>query len=149
MERCVISIIVPVYKAEKYLSRCIASLLSQSFTAFELLLIDDGSPDNSGKICNDWAAKTAVFAYCVKRTRGQRGPQQGLDEARGEYIVFVDSDDYVGADYLKHLYEEAVGSRLHCDTGIYDCVGASGQAIYNRFYSVYVCRSGYKGTVSQ
>lgn len=50
MEQCVISVIIPVYKAEKYLSRCIASLLVQSFTAFELLLIDDGSPDNSGKI---------------------------------------------------------------------------------------------------
>ena len=53
MEQCVISVIIPVYKAEKYLSRCIASLLAQSFTAFELLLIDDGSPDNSGKICHD------------------------------------------------------------------------------------------------
>ena len=57
MEQCVISVIIPVYKAEKYLSRCIASLLAQSFTAFELLLIDDGSPDNSGKICHDWAER--------------------------------------------------------------------------------------------
>ena len=57
MEQCVISVIIPVYKAEKYLSRCIASLLVQSFTAFELLLIDDGSPDNSGKICHDWAER--------------------------------------------------------------------------------------------
>ena len=57
MEQCVISVIIPVYKVEKYLSRCIASLLAQSFTAFELLLIDDGSPDNSGKICHDWAER--------------------------------------------------------------------------------------------
>lgn len=107
MERCVISIIVPVCKAEKYLSRCIASLLSQSFTAFELLLIDDGSPDNSGKICNDWAAKDCRIRVLRQKNAGVSAARnRGLDEARGEYIVFVDSDDYVGADYLKHLYEE-------------------------------------------
>ena len=107
MERCVISIIVPVYKAEKYLSRCVASLLSQSFTAFELLLIDDGSPDNSGKICNDWAAKDCRIRVLRQKNAGVSAARnRGLDEARGEYIVFVDSDDYVGADYLKHLYEE-------------------------------------------
>ena len=68
MEQCVISVIIPVYKAEKYLSRCIASLLAQSFTAFELLLIDDGSPDNSGKICHDWAERD-----CRIRVLHQRG----------------------------------------------------------------------------
>ena len=107
MEQCVISVIIPVYKAEKYLSRCIASLLAQSFTAFELLLIDDGSPDNSGKICHDWAERDCRIRVLHQTNAGvSTARNKGLDEAKGEYIVFVDSDDYVGTDYLKHLYEE-------------------------------------------
>lgn len=107
MEQCVISVIIPVYKAEKYLSRCIASLLAQSFTAFELLLIDDGSPDNSGKICHDWAERDCRIRVLHQTNAGVSAARnKGLDEAKGEYIVFVDSDDYVGTDYLKHLYEE-------------------------------------------
>lgn len=107
MEQCAISIIVPVYKVEKYISRCIASLLSQSFTAFELLLIDDGSPDNSGKICRDWAEKDRRIRVLHQENAGVGAARnRGLDEAKGEYIVFADSDDYVGMDYLKHLYEE-------------------------------------------
>lgn len=107
MEQCVISVIIPVYKAEKYLSRCIASLLAQSFTAFELLLIDDGSPDNSGKICHDWAERDCRIRVLHQTNAGVSAARnKGLDEAKGAYIVFVDSDDYVGTDYLKHLYEE-------------------------------------------
>lgn len=137
MEQCVISVIIPVYKAEKYLSRCIASLLAQSFTAFELLLIDDGSPDNSGKICHDWAERDCRIRVLHQRNAGvSTARNKGLDEAKGEYIVFVDSDDYVGTDYLKHLYEETFESGLHCSTGLYSCIGAGGQAIYNLFYSV-------------
>lgn len=111
IEQCIISIIVPVYKAEKYLSRCVASLLSQSFTAFELLLIDDGSPDNSGKICNDWAEKDCRIRVLHQENAGVSAARnRGLDEAKGEYIVFADSDDYVGIDYLKHLYEEKLSA---------------------------------------
>ena len=107
MEQCVISVIIPVYKAEKYLSRCIASLLAQSFTAFELLLIDDGSPDNSGKDMHDWAERDCRIRVLHQTNAGVgTARNKGLDEAKGEYIVFVDSDDYVGTDYLKHLYEE-------------------------------------------
>ena len=101
MEQCVISVIIPVYKVEKYLSRCIASLLAQSFTAFELLLIDDG------RICHDWAERDCRIRVLHQRNAGVSAARnKGLDEAKGEYIVFVDSDDYVGTDYLKHLYEE-------------------------------------------
>ena len=84
MERCVISIIVPVYKAEKYLSRCVASLLSQSFTAFELLLIDD--PITAVRYAMTGRQKTAVFAYCVKRTRGSARPATGGWMKREESI---------------------------------------------------------------
>lgn len=88
MEQCVISVIIPVYKAEKYLSRCIASLLAQSFTAFELLLIDDGSPDNSGKICHDWAERDCRIRVLHQRNAGvSTARNKGLDEAKGAYIV--------------------------------------------------------------
>ncbi|MCQ2424558.1 MAG: glycosyltransferase [Lachnospiraceae bacterium] len=91
-----ISIIVPVYKVEQYLPRCIDSILAQTFTDFELLLIDDGSPDNCGKICDDYAAKDARVRVFHKENGGVSSARNlGLDNAVGKYIGFVDSDDYI------------------------------------------------------
>ena len=88
MEQCVISVIIPVYKAEKYLSRCIASLLAQSFTAFELLLIDDGSPDNSGKICHDWAERDCRIRVLHQTNAGVSAATRGWMK-RKESISFL------------------------------------------------------------
>ena len=100
-----ISVIVPVYNVEKYLPRCIDSILSQSFTDFELLLIDDGSPDNCGKICDEYAAKNSRVKVFHKPNGGVSSARNlGLDNARGEWIAFVDSDDYVKKDYLSELF---------------------------------------------
>ena len=91
-----ISVIVPVYNTEQYLPRCIDSILAQTFTDFELLLIDDGSKDNSGKICDEYAAKDSRVRVFHKENGGVSSARNlGLDQAQGEWITFVDSDDWV------------------------------------------------------
>ncbi|MEE1226668.1 MAG: glycosyltransferase family 2 protein [Bacteroidales bacterium] len=99
-----ISVIVPVYKVEQYLHRCIDSILSQSFTDFELLLIDDGSPDNCGKICDEYAQKDSRVRVFHKPNGGVSSARNlGLDNAKGEWMAFIDSDDYVENEYLEEL----------------------------------------------
>lgn len=99
-----ISIIVPVYNAEKYLNRCIDSILSQSLKDFEVLLIDDGSTDKSGTICDEYAKKDNRIRVFHKENGGVSSARNvGLDEAKGEYISFIDSDDWVVPIYLAEL----------------------------------------------
>ena len=100
-----ISIIVPVYKVERFLNACIDSILHQTFTDFELILVDDGSPDNCPALC-DAAAKTDSRIRVVhQKNRGLSGARNaGLDTARGEWIAFVDSDDTITPDYCAKLY---------------------------------------------
>lgn len=99
-----VSVIVPVYNVEKYLSRCIDSILAQSFSDFELILIDDGSRDNSGKICDEYASKDTRIIVIHKINQGVSAARNdGLDNARGKYISFVDSDDYINPDYLEQM----------------------------------------------
>ncbi len=101
-----VSIIVPVYKVEQYLPRCIESILSQSFTDFELLLIDDGSPDDSGRICDVYAAKDNRIRVFHKENGGASSARNvGLNNAGGAWISFIDSDDYVSADMLMRALE--------------------------------------------
>ena len=114
-----ISIIVPVYNAEKYIHKCIDSILSQTFTDFELLLIDDGSLDNSGKICDEYANKDFRIKAFHKTNGGVSSARQyGTDNAAGEYIIHIDSDDWVETNMLKDLYEKAVADNadmVFCD----------------------------------
>lgn len=99
-----VSIIVPVYNAEKYLNRCIDSILSQTMTDFELLLIDDGSKDNSGRICDEYAAKDVRVRAFHKPNGGVSSARNlGLDNAKGKWITFVDADDRCSCNYLEHL----------------------------------------------
>lgn len=99
-----ISIIVPVYKVESVLSRCVDSILCQSFRDFELLLIDDGSPDNSGTICDKYAhIDKRVRAIHQKNGGVSIARNRGIREAKGEYLVFIDSDDWVQSDYFSSL----------------------------------------------
>lgn len=103
-----ISIIVPVYKAEGYLNRCVDSLLSQTFTDFEVLLIDDGSPDKSGEICDNYAQKDfRVHSYHKMNGGVSSARQYALDRACGEYVIHVDPDDWVEPDMLEELYLKA------------------------------------------
>ena len=99
-----ISVIIPVYNTEKYLRRCIDSVLAQSYQDFELLLIDDGSKDSSGAICDEYAAKDARVRVFHKENGGVSSARNvGLDHARGEWITFVDSDDWVHPQYFDFL----------------------------------------------
>lgn len=101
MSRVKISVIVPVYNAEKYLRRCVDSILAQTFTDFELLLVDDGSTDASGKICDEYASADARVRVFHKPNGGVSSARNlGLDNARGEWIAFADSDDYVDCNWL-------------------------------------------------
>ena len=96
-----ISVIVPVYKAEKYLHRCVDSILSQTFTDFELILVNDGSPDNCGTICDEYTTKDNRVRVFHKENGGVSSARNlGLDNAQGEYITFCDADDYVTPDWL-------------------------------------------------
>ena len=101
---CKVSIIVPVYNTEQYLARCIDSILSQSFTDFELLLVDDGSTDGSGAICDVYAEKDNRVRVVHKENGGVSSARNvGLKEVKGEFVVFVDADDWVKEQYLEHL----------------------------------------------
>lgn len=95
-----ISIIVPVYKAERYLHRCVDSILAQTFTDFEVLLIDDGSPDRSGAICDEYAVADPRVRVFHKPNGGVSSARNfGIDNARGEWITFVDADDFISPSY--------------------------------------------------
>ena len=104
-----ISVIVPIYNAEKYLHRCIDSLLAQTFTDFEILLIDDGSTDNSGKICDEYAAQDIRVRVFHKENGGVSSARQlGIDKAKGEYSIHADPDDWVEPEMLYDLYHKAL-----------------------------------------
>ena len=97
-----ISVIVPIYNVEKYLEKCISSLLDQSFTDFELILVNDGSPDNCGKICDEFKEKDSRITVLHLENGGVcRARNKGMELATGDFYVFVDSDDWVEQDYLK------------------------------------------------
>lgn len=97
-----VSIIIPVYKAESYLHRCIDSILAQTFTDWELLLIDDGSPDRSGYICDEYALKDKRIRVYHKKNGGVGSARNlGLEKMHGDYVMFVDADDMIEADTLK------------------------------------------------
>ena len=103
-----ISVIVPVYKAENYLHRCVDSILAQTFTNFEVLLIDDGSPDKSGEICDEYALKDSRVRVFHKQNGGVSSARQcGIDNARGEYTIHADPDDWVEPKMLEDLYRKA------------------------------------------
>lgn len=100
-----ISVIVPVYNVEKYLSLCIDSILSQTFTDFELLLVDDGCTDKSGEICDGYAKTDARIKVFHTENRGVSAARNlGIKEASADWICFVDSDDWVEKKFLSDLY---------------------------------------------
>lgn len=104
----IISIVIPVYNVETYLRLCLDSVLAQTFTDWECILVDDGSQDNSGKICDEYAAKDARIKVVHKENEGSSAARTaGLDAAKGQYCVFVDADDWVDADYLEKMEKAA------------------------------------------
>lgn len=103
-----ISIISPVYNVEKYIHRCVDSIIAQTFTDWELILVDDGSTDTSGTICNQYASQDSRIRVIHKQNGGVSAARQaGLDASRGEYVIHADPDDWVEPAMLEELYAKA------------------------------------------
>ena len=106
MTTSLISVIVPVYRVEKYLERCVKSILSQTYKNLEVILVDDGSPDQCPAICDACAEKDARVKVIHQENKGLSGARNaGIDAASGEYLAFVDSDDYVSPHFIEELYQ--------------------------------------------
>ena len=104
-----ISVIIPVYNVEKYIDQCIDSLTNQTYKDLEIILIDDGSKDNSGKICDEYAKKDSRISVIHKQNEGVSAARNtGLELAKGEYVAFVDSDDFVDSNYILCMYNKMV-----------------------------------------
>lgn len=102
----VVSIIVPVFNVKSYVSECVGSLCRQTYTNLEILLVDDGSTDGSGEVCDEYAGRDERIRVIHQANRGLSGARNtGLDNVQGEYIAFVDSDDLVSPNYVETLYE--------------------------------------------
>ena len=101
-ERDLISVIVPVYRVEKYLDECVASIVKQTYRNIEIILVDDGSPDNCPKMCDEWAKKDDRIKVIHKANGGVSSARNaGIEQAQGKYICFVDSDDYILDNYCE------------------------------------------------
>ncbi|MBQ8782819.1 MAG: glycosyltransferase family 2 protein [Clostridia bacterium] len=104
-----ISVIVPVYNVEKYIDRCVTSIVEQTYENLEIILVDDGSPDNSGALCDEWAKKDSRIKVFHKENGGLSDARNaGTKLATGEYITYIDSDDYILPEYVEHLYRNII-----------------------------------------
>ncbi len=104
-----ISVIIPVYNVKKYLQRCLDSVIEQTYQNLEVILIDDGSTDHSGKICKEYAKKDVRIHVISQKNQGVGAARnKGLDTAKGEYITFVDSDDFISKDMIETMYGELI-----------------------------------------
>ena len=104
-KKILISVIVPVYKVEQYLSKCIDSIIHQTYQHLEIILVDDGSPDRCGEICDEYAAKDSRIKVIHKENAGVNEARiTGFKGSKGEYITFVDADDYISPLYVERLY---------------------------------------------
>ena len=112
-----ISIIVPVYNVEKYLSRCVESLIAQTYREIEIILVDDGSKDNSGKLSDEWVKKDSRIQVVHKKNGGLASARNaGLQHVNGQYICFVDSDDWVHEQYVEMQYNAL--KKYHADISV-------------------------------
>lgn len=132
-----ISIIIPVYNTEKYISRCVNSVIAQTFRDIEIILIDDGSIDNSGRICDEFAVRDARVHVIHQQNAGVSAARNaGIDAATGEWIGFVDSDDWIDANTYEVAYK--VACEQNADMVVWGCTLNDGE----RDYSVVTCYEG-------
>ena len=126
-----ISVIVPAYKVEKYLEQCLESILNQTFADFELILVDDGSPDRCGEICDEYADRYDFITVIHKENGGLSSARNaGLPYARSEWISFVDSDDVIHPEYLRLLFQSA----SQCGAGMAVCNCVQAKSVPETFY---------------
>ena len=139
-----LAVIVPVYNVEKLLPRCLDSILAQTFRDFTLILVNDGSTDGSGKICDEYAKKDERIRVIHKENGGVSSARNaGLDAADGEYITFIDSDDAIPQEYLETLYGAASGSGA--DIAVCDVVMINGEEETGRFSCKHSTMTGVEG----
>lgn len=130
-----ISIIVPIYNAEKYLEKCIESIIKQTYSNFELILVDDGSKDGSAALCDSYAKNDNRIRAFHKKNEGVSVAREfGLAQSKGEYIAFIDADDYIDDDYLNVLYQDIV--KYNADIACCECVEIVNGKETNRFHNV-------------
>ena len=153
-----ISVIVPVYNTEKYVRRCVESILGQSYRDLEIILVDDGSQDSSGKICEQLAAEDGRVKVIRQANSGVSAARNaGLDAANGEYITFADSDDYMSPGMIRRLYEilrengagissceytsdeSELGAAQDAAPIVFDAAGGIGDMLCNRSITYAVC----------
>ena len=135
-----ISLIVPVYNAGKYLSRCVEGILNQSFKDFELILVNDGSKDNSLEICNQYSGSDARVIIVSQENGGASSARNhGIEVAKGDYICFVDADDHVTSSYLEQLIRPALQNdridlvlqgRIKCESGLQTKIAPEHDGVY-------------------
>ena len=130
-----ISVIIPMYKVEKYLKKCIESVLKQTYTNLEIILVDDGSPDNCGEICEEYKKKDSRIKVIHKENGGLSDARnKGIDVATGKYVTFIDSDDFIEKNYVEFLYN--LIRKYNADISI-----GSHKIIYN---NIIIDKSTYK-----
>ena len=111
MNNDLVSIIVPVYNVEKYIEKCLNSLFGQTYRELDIILVDDGSRINQGNFATGWPKWTRGIRVIHKKTEAVRCRNRGIDAAKGRYITFIDSDDYVSGNYIWHLYKLLIESQ--------------------------------------
>lgn len=108
MRKGVVSVVLPIYNVEKYLNRCVKSVVNQSYKNLEIILVDDGSPDNCPVLCDEWAKKDSRIKVVHKKNAGLGYARNtGIENATGEYICFFDSDDYIALNTIEKAYNLA------------------------------------------
>ena len=122
-----VSVVVPVYKVEPYLEKCVDSIRNQTYSDLEIILVDDGSPDRCGEMCEAYAEEDPRIRVIHQENGGQGAARnKGVEQARGKYLVFVDSDDWISADMIEKAVDAA--ERLQCDIVMFDYYFAEAEA---------------------
>ena len=132
-----ITVIVPVYNVDKYLNDCVDSLIHQTYKNIEIILVDDGSKDESGKICDDYAAKDSRIKVIHKQNEGLGfARNSGLEISTGKYVTFIDSDDVAECDLVEQLMKEVVDKDVDTCIGGFKRITEDGKAVFQESYAV-------------
>lgn len=144
-ENSLISIILPVYNSEKFLEKCIESILKQTYQNFELIIINDGSTDNSKTICEKFATAHKNVKFFNKKNSGVSAARNyGLSKAKGDYICFIDSDDYIEKNYLEILLKTIIENNADIVECNYKRVDEIGNIIGKRDFRTFTCADNYE-----
>lgn len=128
-----VSVVIPIYNSEKYLNKCLDSIVSQTYTNLEIILLNDGSSDNSGDICKSYAARDSRIKYIDKKNEGQSITRnRGIDEAKGRYLYFMDSDDYVDSGFIENALYAVSTHKADCAIFNYYHIYGTGNPIEER-----------------